>query len=51
MNSLRQSLDELEDVGIAARILNILLSNLRFGFSGAKQDVETDSASVEGRFL
>lgn len=44
-------MNELQDVSIAACFLNLLLRNLGFGFGGAKQDVETNRASVEGRFL
>ena len=48
---LGQRLDELEDVSVATRLLDLLLSDLLRGLGRTEQDVEADGTGVERRFL
>lgn len=51
MNSLRQRLDEVEDVGVPASVFDLFLRDLLSWLGRAEQDVEPDRASVKRGLL
>lgn len=44
---LWQALNEVQDVGITTRSLDLLLRDLRLRFSGPEKDVQSDRARVQ----
>lgn len=47
LNSLRQRLDEVEDVGVPTRVFDLFLRDFLSWLGRAEQDVEPDRASVK----
>ena len=44
---LGQRLDEVEDVGVPTRLLNLCLRHFRLWLGGAEKNIEADGASVQ----
>ena len=48
---LGQGVDEIQDIGVTTYILEFFLCHLLLWLDSAEQDIETDSSSIESRFL